>query len=262
MSISEVTIAAGVGLVAIAIGAAIGCWQCYAVGTSWQRRDVTGPVPPADVSSGDYARVTGEAVPADDGTLTAPLSGADAVGYRYRIEQQTEGVGWWTVAEGGDSVEFEVQGASSAITVRPRGTPPDVDMLTSVVGPGASLPEDVRARMRESSVFRVAERPEFLMAPVDERRRYREGAVTPGSDVVVYGKAGIVGRIREATIDADSSARFRFGTSSQSAVPEPDTTSTFDFVFWLVLAGMFVATGIAFLVASDHPAIEAVLIVW
>lgn len=251
--------------VRIVLGVALasgGIWllsaRSVAVHRWWARRGLAEPVSPAGAPATGFATVTGGADVASNSPTTAPFSGQDAVGYAYRIEQHTDGVGWWTVAEGGTTVPFRVDGPAEHRRVEPRGEPPDVAMATSELGLGDTLPETVRSRLRDSEEFEVEERPEYLMGFFGDSRRYGEGVLRPGAEIYVTGHSSAEERYRRPTVDARSSSPFRIGTDPPAAALEPDRPHPLSLVG---LAGLgLAATGAgAYLLARGvPPALDAV----
>lgn len=242
----------------------VGAWLLYEryVGLArwWTRRGLASPVDPADTPRSGYATIAVDADVDPESSTTAPFSGEEAVGYAYRIEQQTDGVGWWTVAEGGTTVPFRADGPAEHRRVEPRGEPPDVAMATSELGPGDTLPETVRTRLRDSEEFDVEERPEYLMGFFGDPRRYGEGVLRPDADVYVTGHSSATARYQPPSVDARSSSPFRIGTDPPPAALVPDRPHP------LALAGLaglgLAATGAgAYLLARGVlPALDEALI--
>ncbi|MCU4742898.1 hypothetical protein [Natronoglomus mannanivorans] len=211
-----------IGTVSLAFGAQKGYIGIrYLTGT---HPDTTpAPESPDSVSSGHTA-VTGTVSPGPNETVTAPLSGTDAVAYRLRIEQRVDSGSWMTVAEYDESVPFSLEGSVDRLLVEPSETSPTIEVTrTDTVGPDDSLPADVRTRFEESERIDLTASPDVLASRSDEHRRYREAVLEPDETAYVYGNcvettddsAAHTGRAR---IDGADSSTFRFGT--QRAIEE------------------------------------------
>ncbi|WP_207587237.1 hypothetical protein [Halomontanus rarus] len=170
------------------------------------------PESPDSVSSGHRA-VSGTVSPGPDGTVTAPLSGTDAVAYRLRLEQRVDSGEWVTIAEYDEAVSFALEGALDEVLVDPAGTEPTIAPTRTVTrGPDDSLPPDVRSRFEETDRIDPAESPNVLASRSDERRWYREAVLEPGETAYVYGNCVEAARAGRARIDGADSSTFAFGT--------------------------------------------------
>ncbi len=198
--------------------------------------------------------MTGDVVAGSDGTLLSPLSGTDAVAHRHRLQQQTDGIGWWIVGDGGHSGPFQLQGAVGRLSVDPDGERPAIGTDESVRLAGdETLPADVRARFAESDRFDPDEHPQYLASAVDEPRRYTESAIEAGETVYVYGCV-----TEDDRIDAGESSEFRFGHREPSDMGDERSSSLrdaldvalFGFVV-LFLSATSVAAGLLLLDGAD-----------
>ena len=229
----------GVAFVVTGVGtAAGGGYLLYGagkqlLGTAHASR--TEPVGPGEVSGGSHATVKGEVVTGLE-TLRSPLSGAEAVAHHYRIEQQTDGVGWWTVADDGHSVPFEVQGALGRLSVDPGDQQPAIETDESTqLGASETLPGGVRDRLAESDRFDLDEHPQYLASAVEEPRRYEESTLEPGETVYVYGYVTEDGRV-----EADESNLFRVGYEDPGEMEDEQSTSL-RYAIGMGLIGLFLA---------------------
>lgn len=170
------------------------------------------PAAPAAVSNG-HAAVTGTVGPGPDGTVTAPLSGTDAVAYRLRLEQRVDSGEWVTIAEYDEAVPFALEGALDEVLVDPAGTEPTIASTRTVTcGPDDSLPPDVRSRFEETDRLDPTASQNVLASRSDERRRYREAVLEPGETAYVYGNCVEAAHAGRARIDGADSSTFAFGT--------------------------------------------------
>lgn len=151
-------------------------------------RSVSEPLSPGEAPDSGAAIVTGTVEAGPDGTLVAPCSGTEAVGYRYRIDQETDGVGWWTVAEGSHATTFTIRGDTDRLVVDPDDEVPDLAFDDPVrVAGDDDLPEPVRTAFEENERFDLDSQPAYLASTVSEPRRYSDAPLEPGTTVSVYG---------------------------------------------------------------------------
>lgn len=256
--VGDGAVLAGAGLASLLVGVGLLYSRYRALARWWRRRGTTDPVPPPDVSDRGYTAVRGTAAVASGRPLTAPFSGTEAIAYAYRIEQHTADVGWWTVADGGDSVRFRVEGDGGSVLVDPRGRVPDTEMASSDVDVGETVPEAVRDRMRESETFDLDERPEYLMGSPGDRRRFGEGALPAGADVAVYGAARTDDTGSRQIVDAGRSAQFWFGTGSPPGSLEPAAPRLLVSLVATALGLAAAAAGALLLGEAAGPAFDAV----
>lgn len=247
----------GVGTVALLLGLWLLYTRATALGRWWTRRGATAVVDPAAAPRTGYATVGGEAGATGDSTITAPLSGREGIGYAYEIEQHTAGVGWWTVADGGDAVPFRVRGEDGSIRVDPGGEPPDVELRSSEVDVGATLPDAARERMRASEQFDIDEWPEYLMGSLGDMRRYGEGVLEPGEEVYVTGTRETQPGTNPPTIGAETSVPFRIGTDPPPADLDAETGRPAGLIVGTVVGLAFVLAGGVVLGRTAGPALEA-----
>jgi len=177
------------------------------------------PISPGDAEKG-YSVVTGRAKPVD--ALAAPLSGAEAVAYSYRIGQETDGVGWWQVAEGTVTGPFEVVGPTGRIRVEPGDGRVDVPTEPAdTVRADGELLDRTRERLAASPAFDLDTHPEYLAGAVSDPRRYAEGVLEPGTEVYVYGD--ITRESGRKRVDGDESRAFAVTTDPISGLDNPST---------------------------------------
>lgn len=207
----------GIGIVCLFFGAQKGYVGAQYV--AGEHPDTTpAPAAPAAVSNG-YAAVTGTVRPGPEGTVTAPLSGTDAVAYRLRLEQRVDSGERVTIAEYDEAVPFALEGAVDGVLVDPAGTEPTITPTrTATCGPDDSLPPDVRSRFVETDRIDPAESPDVLATDSDAHRRYSEAVLEPGETAYVYGNCVEAAHAGRARIDGADSSAFRFGT--RAAVEE------------------------------------------
>lgn len=116
----------------------------------------------------------------------------DALVTVFEAERYSGGKGanWRTVYEERDAVPFVVDDGTGELRVDP---PTDGRLDLAVagrtrVGPGEDPPAPVQRLVdRESAIDEANEREVFGLQ-MGERRRYTEGVVAPGDEVVVYGE--------------------------------------------------------------------------
>lgn len=235
----------GVGLAALGGSG----YTFYVAGTRLLRSahaSITEPVEPEEAPRGSHATVKGEVVPGQEETLVAPLSGADAVAHRFRLEQQSDGVGWWTVAEECQSVPFELQGSVNRLSVDPGDEQPTIGIDESVELNGSeTLPGDIRDRLAESDRFDLEAYPQYLASAVDEPRRYQESTLEIGETVYVYGYVTADDRL----VSSESN-EFRYGDEKPGEMDGQQSNalrSAAGFallgVFLLLFGGIFTIVG-------------------
>ncbi|WP_049927727.1 hypothetical protein [Halopiger goleimassiliensis] len=169
----------------------------------------TDPLEPGDAPTSGHATVVGRAIPAPDGPSAAPFSGRDALGHRYRIRQRTDGVGWWTVADGGETGRFLLEGPTGRVLVEGRGAAPDGIERQQVAAhdPDESFDVEARGRLEASAAFDPDLVPHVVGESVSDPRQYEEGRLEPGQEVYVYGVCRD-DHTYDARIDADESVAF------------------------------------------------------
>lgn len=237
----------GVGLAALAGGV----YVLYGAGKQLfgtAHAAVTEPVGPGSAPQGAHATITGEVLAGPDGTLAAPITGEEAVAHRYRLEQRTEEVGWWTVADDGHSTSFYIQGPTSRVLVDPDDEQPTVPIDDQVeVGATETLPAAARERFEQSDRFDLAETPQLLAEAVEEPRRYEESTVATGETVYVYGYVTDDGEPRVAAAESNE---FRFSYDSPSGLTGEDSNAIKSVLgkvvlslFLFVFGAMFAAGG-------------------
>jgi len=146
----------------------------------------TDPIDPSEVPESGYATIVGRAIDGPDGVMATPFTGQDAVGYRYRIKQQTDGVGWWTVTEGGRIGEFVLEGPTGRVLVDGAGaTPGGIDRRQVAEHSGTESMADARSRIERA--FDDDLIPHVTGETVSDPRRYEEGTLDPGQELYVYG---------------------------------------------------------------------------
>jgi len=227
----------GVGLVALAFSASAlsdaGQTLFMTVHTA-----VTEPVSPGEAPDSGHAVVTGTVDAGPDGELSAPFSGSSAVAYRYGIRQQSDGVGWWQVADTEYAEPFVLKGSLDRILVDPGKEPLDVAFETdATVDADGSLPDRTTESIRESAAIDLNALPQVRAAAVDEPRRYEEGTVEPGETLSVYG-AVTDGGVHGKRIDAAESRAFQVARESPDEITDPGTEDARS-VAGSVLIGLF-----------------------
>lgn len=206
----------------------------------------TEPVAPDEVPTGGYATVGGSSIPASDGPLTAPLSGQDAVAYRYRIRQQSDGVGWWDVFEDGSVTPFVLEGTASRTMVEPGDVDPylDTEWETVEVGAGETLPDPVRERLAAAEGVDLDERPELLAEAVEDPRLYAEQRIEPGEELYAFGVSSDGEGAYATTLAVEESMPFGVGSFSPENLDlgrlGPDGNPLWN----LVVALLFLAAGL------------------
>lgn len=181
-------------------------------------------VPPAKTPESGYAIVTGTVTEGDGDTLVAPFTGTDTIGYRHRIAQKTDGVGWWEVVDGGRVTPFELTGDRDTVHVDPGDQLPDLPVNQSTsIDSDNTLPEKTLASLKESTAFDLDEQPECLAEQVDEPRKYEEARIDIGQEIRVYGKVVSNGAGTKELVAAES---IEFGLTKDS--PEEIRASLVD----------------------------------
>lgn len=233
---------------AIGLGAlGFGGLMCYGAGKrllGTAHASVTDPVDPADAPPGSHAVVTGEARAGPEGALVAPLSGAEAVAHRLRLEQRTDGVGWWTVVDDGHSRPFSLQGPVDRLRVDPDGELPAVEPGDPLsIGPSETLPDRVRERFAGSERFDLEATPGLLASAVDEPRRYEEATVETGETVYVYGYVTDEDPPRLAAAESND---FRFGREAPTGFTDEDADTLGDVAGRIVVGAFLLVFGTVF----------------
>lgn len=176
--------------------------------TSTARTVGAEPVEPGQAPDDGTAIVTGRIRPGSEGSIETPVSGTDAVGYRYRIRQRTDGVGWWTVDSGSRFVPFELVGATGRAHVDPgTAVPPADDWDRVAVDADEELPEGVRQRVAASDTIDTDEHPQLVASAADEPRRYEEAALRTGERVTVTGTASSAAGDHDVDLAVDETAQ-------------------------------------------------------
>ena len=211
---------------------------------------ISDPVPPGELPDSGHAVVTGTVEAGGDGLPTSPLSGTDAVAYRFGLDQQSEGVGWWRVLDRGYAAPFLVSGSLGRVLVDPGEHEPRLEFdAETAVGPTEELSESTRETMADSEVVDEADSPQVFATSVDEPRRYEEGTIEPGETVYVYGAVEDDDSYGKR-IDGDGSVGFAIHRDSPEGITEHDTTEAQAMlgplligVFTLFVGGMFTIAG-------------------
>lgn len=226
----------GVGLAGLAFSAS----AFYDAGTklfTTVHTAVTEPVDPGEVPESGHVVVTGTVDAGPDGELTTPFSGSSAVACRYGIQQRSDGVGWWQVADTEYAEPFVLKGSLDRILVDPGDESLDVAFETDATVDGDSkLPDRTRESIRESAAIDLDALPQVRAAAVDEPRRYEEGTVQPGETLSVYG-AVTDGGVHGSRIDAAESRAFQIVRGSPEEITDPGTEDARS-VGGLVLIGL------------------------
>lgn len=165
-------------------------------------------------------------------TFPAPFTGTEAVASSYTIRAPSTGESRYrTVTSGTVASPFLVEDETGCVEVDPSGG--DLEPANSerrlTVGENDTLPDDVRVRL--SNTTDELDLDTILAAETDERRYYREGTVTVGDEVHVYGATTTTDRTpssRSATAvltKADAGNLFRItvgdeGDASRSKLVE------------------------------------------
>ncbi len=165
------------------------------------------PTPVRDVRPGTVT-VTGTAEPTDEGgAVAAPISGEAALATAVEVQKKS-GKTYRTIHETEDAVPFLVNDGTGVVRVDP-ATEGRFDLAVDpvVVGPGEEPPAPVRRFLESEPAVGAAEDSELLGIAVGERRRYLEGMVRAGDEVVVVGEARRAGSARgdhEHVVDGGS----------------------------------------------------------
>lgn len=136
----------------------------------------------------DVAEFEGTVRAIDGETFPAPFTGTDAVASTYKIRAPSTGESRYrTVTSGEVARPFLVEDETGCVEVDPSGG--DVEPANSerrlTVGENDTLPDDVRLRLSNAS--EELNLDTILAAETDQRRYYREGTVTAGDEVHIYG---------------------------------------------------------------------------
>lgn len=187
----------GFGLVALLV--ALGGVVVMARGVGHYRRArAFGELAPTGTDSlqvGDLAKVVGT-VAAGGETVTGAFTGEAAVVVRHEVAEYRQGSSdgpneWRPIHEDDEAVRFELADAEGSVRVDPVVGALEFDAdraWTTRVERGSEPPEGVAdyvARTGAVEARRTGERAGLVWG---ERRRYREYALRPGDDVLVYGR--------------------------------------------------------------------------
>jgi hypothetical protein len=140
-------------------------------------------------------QVRGTAHPAEDATvMESPITHTDALVSRVEVEEYDsggEGGGHWdTIHEDETAVSMIVDDATGEVRVE---LPPDggsnLEQIRTRVGSGDEPPEPVRRYVESEADLDEATRHDLGLLSVGDRRRYSEGAIEPGEEIDVLGRA-------------------------------------------------------------------------
>lgn len=202
----------GIGAV-LSVGVAMtvaGAWPMY---QGWRRRDryrLVRDAPtetPASASVGETVLLTGTATERD-GTISAPLSGDDALFATWSIlewQDETKMKYWSDEARGLRRAPIQIEAEGDAVTVPERSHEAPTDTLTSIVGFDAITGFEIDGALVELDGFDTSEDvPQAADPP--ERFRELEGQIgldepESGVTLVDLGRTHGTRRYREATLD-------------------------------------------------------------
>lgn len=152
-------------------------------------------------NAGALVRLSGTAVPGDDGTLTAPFSGRESLALRYAVEERRLShvlLPWFvTIHERAGSVPFRLRTPKSVVDVtEPTRTVTLATNVVVTVGPDDTPPERVARFQARTDTLPTTTwwhgRP-FGIGTVAGAlslgaRRYTEQRAAPGDEVTVVGR--------------------------------------------------------------------------
>lgn len=140
--------------------------------------------------------VEGRAVPDDDqGTVTAPFTGATCLAYTYEVEElrsSGKNSSWHTLDEGMGGVDFLVDDGTGRVRVDPDGADVRFEAHSVTVSPGTELPDRL-ARYVDATdaVDRQDGSVNLLVTEINtgNKQRFTERRLDVGETVYVYGQA-------------------------------------------------------------------------
>lgn len=142
------------------------------------------------------AEVKGTARRTEGGSTTeSPISRKEALATKVKVEEYQSnsngGGSWNTVYERNDSVPFVVEDGTGEVRVDPTNseTHLNLELWRERVGGGEEPPDSVRRFLEREEEVDAAGNYSLGSLDFGQRRRYSEGAVEPGDDVYVLGRA-------------------------------------------------------------------------
>ena len=230
---------AALGVVFVALGLAIG-WYGLRSLVVVPRVLRTTVQEPSTVSAGDeFVVCRGTTTAGEAGTVAAPVSGTDCLGFEFEItERQPSFIGLpWAHTYLDDGVatrRFSLDGAHGSVAVDPESRRFALDTDSSTITVGAN--ETPPGRIRQFTAARDIEPVSRLMAalPVFGSRRFVERRVDPNEEWLVAGRTdhreGTTTFVGDLVITDRSPQGFALGRLRAAALP-------------VVVAVVFVAAG-------------------
>jgi len=230
---------AALGVVFVGLGLAIGWYGLRGLVVVPRLLGATVRAPSAVSSDGGFVVCRGTASAGDGGTVTAPVSGAECLGFEYELtERQPFGIGLpWTDTRLDDGVttrRFALGGDHGSVAVDPASRRFSLDTASTVrtVGPRETPPERLRQFTAARDIQPVSR---WLAAlPLFGRRRFVERRLDPGAEYLVAGRTalqeGSTAFVGDLVITDRSPWGFALGRLQAAAFP-------------LVVAVGFVAVG-------------------
>lgn len=181
-----------IGLVAVAVGVGA-LYHAVKVYRRTKRMSDTETTAVRDVEPG-VVELKGTARPAEDeGTVSGPISGKDAVASSVTVERYSSGgkhSSWKTIHEQETVRPFVLDDGTGEVRV----DPPDaakvsLDEYRWVIDGDETEPDEVRRFVESADGVDAAEKAGDSLLGSGERRRYEEGVIEPGEDVYVFGQA-------------------------------------------------------------------------
>lgn len=202
---------------------------------------ISDPVPPTDVPDSGHAVVTGRVEPGPD-EPTTPFGGRACAACWYRIDQRTDGVGWWTVVDDTTVPQFELQGAVDSVSVDPGETVPRADGRT------IEDSDRVASTIRASDAFDSSQVDLALPDAVADLRRYVEGTLDAGEEVYIYGRIATDGG--RATLTADGARDFQISRTAPAVSGDETTDAATSIVRESIVPLFCTLIGLVFLVVG------------
>jgi hypothetical protein len=139
-----------------------------------------------------FVEVFGEVIPAQEGVVRSPLSGADCVYYKYTIEEYQRGrrsSRWVTVKEGEHGIHFSLRDDTGSLLVDPKDARVDIPKdFECQSGSDKEPPEVVKQFLQVNN-----------LSFESKTMRYTEYFIAPGDKLYIMGTAGDNPFVEEAT---------------------------------------------------------------
>jgi hypothetical protein len=135
------------------------------------------------------------AVYEESGTVTAPFSGTECLGYTYEVEERRSSgkhSNWHTLEEGTHGVDFLVEDGTGQVHVEPGGADFRLEEHTKRVSPGDELPPRIERFVESTDDVEKQDGSIDLGVTelsVGNKQRFTERRLDPGESVYVYGAA-------------------------------------------------------------------------